>query len=78
MREDLFLHFVGGTVIMSVLSMFFLSMGINPWFAFGVVVGIAGSKELVYDKLLGKGTPDIWDFMYTVFPALLILFVALL
>ncbi len=29
------------------------------------VVAIGGAKELVYDKWMGKGTPEMQDFLYT-------------
>ena len=31
----------------------------------GVVLIIAGAKEIIYDKVLGKGTPEWADFWFT-------------
>jgi hypothetical protein len=67
---DKVLHFVGGTIL-AVFYVFVLYLfhrlqrhvSLPSIFLFSFVVGII--KELVYDKLLKKGTPDIVDALAT-------------
>jgi len=66
-RVDLLQHFVVGTGIA------FFCININLWWGFLACVVIAVGKEVVWDKLLKKGTFDWWDMAYTIAPAVMIL-----
>jgi hypothetical protein len=35
-----------------------------------IVVALAAGKEIVYDYFLGKGTPEVADFVYTILPCI--------
>lgn len=67
------LHLLAGLAI-SILGELFiilvpvLPFGIVLFSGFGLLLSIiAGAlKEIVWDWWLGRGTPDIWDFWYTV------------
>ena len=64
--HDKLLHFWYGTL----LSVFpFLFIGL--W---GLIIPfiVGAYKEIVYDKIQKKGTPDKWDFFFTVLPAIFI------
>ena len=60
-------HFIAGTVIYC-LALFLLSpaMAIIP-------VIVAGAAKELYDYYIGKGTPDVIDFLYTVLGAIPVL-----
>ena len=48
---------------------------IGPILAIILTIIVAGGKEIIWDKWLGKGTPDIHDFYATVFiPIILFLY----
>ena len=53
-------HFVYGVGIF-IVCLFFVS----PVYAFAIVATIGALKEIVHDKIMGKGTPDFWDFVAT-------------
>lgn len=55
-------HFIWGAVIFVGLSAIMAA----HW-AFAITAVIAAAKELVWDKLLGRGTPDPCDFGWTLF-----------
>ncbi len=59
MNPDKILHSVAGCIIALVLGI------INPWLGLVAAVAIGAAKEIVYDKMLGKGTADILDFAAT-------------
>ena len=60
-KHDKLLHFFYGTIISFIgVAMFGLH---GLWLT--VITG--AWKELVYDKK--HGTPDIWDFLWTILPA---------
>jgi hypothetical protein len=64
-------HFIAGTIIYSVSALFF-----SPLISLLPVVIIGGLKE-TYDYYSGNGTPDVYDFLYTLIgsiPVLLIYF----
>jgi len=61
--KDKLLHFFYGAI----LSFIFLFLiGVNGLW---LTVIIAAAKELVYDLYLGKGNPEVLDFVYTCVPA---------
>lgn len=59
MKVDKILHFLAGYAISLTIAQSSVWWG----FVIGVVIGIL--KELIYDKLLKKGTPDVWDAVWT-------------
>lgn len=61
--KDKLLHFFVGSVIL------FLSLLVfNTLVSISIVVLVAAIKEIVYDDFLGKGTPEVQDFVYTILP----------
>ena len=60
--NDKLLHNTYGTLIFLALSVFMSNI-----YALGIVVLIAGSKEVYDYKNKDKHTPDIWDFFATIF-----------
>ena len=63
--KDKLLHFFVGSVIL------FLSLLVfNTLVSVYIVIIVALIKEVVYDYFLGKGTPEIKDFVYTILPCL--------
>ena len=64
--KDKLLHFFVGNVLL------FLSLLVfNTLASISIVVFVAAIKEVVYDDFLGKGTPEVQDFIYTILPCLL-------
>ena len=63
--KDKLLHFFVGSVMLFVSLLFF-----NALVSVCIVVIVALIKEVVYDNFLGKGTPEIQDFTYTILPCL--------
>jgi len=63
LREDLANHFVIGTVL------YWLGTFYSPELGLGLAVVMALIKDVVHDKLLGKGTFDPWDIVCTIAPA---------
>ena len=63
--KDKLLHFFVGSVILFVSLLFFSTL-----VSFYIVVIVALIKEVVYDDFLGKGTPEVQDFIYTILPCL--------
>jgi hypothetical protein len=62
-KHDKLLHFFYGTIIS------FIGVGIFGLWGLLLTVIIGAWKELVYDKK--HGTPDIWDFLWTILPAIM-------
>jgi len=62
-KHDKLLHFFYGTIIS------FIGVGIFGLWGLLLTVIIGAWKELVYDKK--HGTPDIWDFVWTILPAIM-------
>lgn len=58
--EDKIKHFLAGFIIATVATLIFGAL----WGIIATVV-IGASKELIYDKLLKKGTPEVADFLFT-------------
>jgi len=65
---DKLLHFYVGSWI-SFLSFVFLGFEAM----IGITVIVAGAKEIVWDKIMEKGTPSLWDFVMSVLPMLFII-----
>lgn len=65
--KDKLLHFVGGTFI----SFPFIAIFENTGFL--ISVAIFAAKEIIYDKIMKKGTPELNDFIYSIVPAMLLL-----
>lgn len=65
-------HFYAGAVIALIVllaCLLFVKQYMYGWdagIAAIVVVLLAGAKEVIYDKWLGKGTPDYYDFFYAI------------
>lgn len=57
---DKLYHFLVGLLIYIFFDLFFDIWNIIP------VIIIGGAKE-IYDWYSGKGTPDVWDFIWTIF-----------
>jgi len=66
-QKDKLLHFFYGAIISFV--------GVSVLGLHGLwLTAIAGAwKELYYDWWLGKGKPDVMDFLWTIFPVVMIL-----
>lgn len=64
-QADKLIHFLGGWALDATLSPF---MG---YAAMAPVAGVAAAKELVWDKAMGRGTPDTNDFLATLAGGLL-------
>ena len=62
-KHDKLLHFFYGTVTS------FIGVGIFGLWGLMLTVIIGAWKELIYDKQ--HGTPDIWDFVWTILPAIM-------
>jgi len=62
-KHDKLLHFFYGTVIS------FIGVSAFGLHGLWLTVIIGAWKELIYDKQ--HGTPDIWDFVWTMFPAIM-------
>ena len=69
-RKDHLLHFIAGSY--TVLGTMMLTIDIVIIIA--VLAFIAIGKELIYDKWLGKGTPELSDVIATVLGGLSTLF----
>lgn len=65
--KDKLLHFVGGTFISFPLITLFSTTG------FLISILIFAAKEIIYDKIMKKGTPELNDFIYSIIPAILLL-----
>ena len=62
-KHDKLLHFFYGTILS------FVGVGIFGLWGLILTVIVGAWKELVYDKK--HGTPDVWDFMWTILPAIM-------
>jgi hypothetical protein len=59
-QPDKFKHDVYGYIITALLSLV-----INPFFAFGICILVGISKEVIWDKALGKGQFEWADMVWT-------------
>ena len=64
--KDKLTHFFSASLLLFVLLLLF-----NDTVAISVVLLTAASKELINDKLLKKGNPEVLDFVYSALPCLL-------
>ena len=55
-------HIIAGAALSALAIGFLQELGM--W-NFLIVALIGAAKEIVYDKILGKGTPEFWDFAAT-------------
>ena len=55
-------HIIAGAALSTLAIGFLQELGM---YNFLVVALIGAAKEIVYDKMLGKGTPEFWDFAAT-------------
>ena len=69
-KHDKLLHFFYGSIISFVSVLIFGVYGL--W----ITVVIAAAKEIIWDYLMQKGSPELLDFIFTIIPAgmLLILY----
>lgn len=64
-EKDKLLHLVAGIYI------YLLARLIFPQdISYAIVIVVAILKEVVYDKALGKGSPEVLDVIYTIYGAL--------
>jgi hypothetical protein len=68
-------HFVLGFLIALVgcfIAYFLLGMKENPiYFGAGLAIFAGLTKEVIWDKKMGKGTPSQMDFLFTAIGAIL-------
>ena len=57
MAYDKKIHFIGSFAVCYALSLILIT-----WQAALITLALGAAKELVYDKLMGKGTPEWLDF----------------
>jgi len=68
---DKLYHFIAGVIIY-----IFSSIILNNWLPIIPVILIGGAKE-AYDYYSGKGTPDWWDFIWTIIGGAFVLLLSL-
>ena len=61
LSKDKWIHFFAGNYIALFAGVFFA----NPLIGLIMAVIAGAAKELIWDKLLNKGMPEWWDFIYT-------------
>lgn len=71
-QKDKLLHYFYGSIIAFPLVFLFGFYGVV------ITLLIASVKEVVYDKLLKRGTFEILDIVYTTLPSLLFYLIILL
>lgn len=59
-KKDKLLHLIGGVYLY-----LFLALLINSSIACGIVIIVGVMKELIWDRLLRKGTPEVMDTFMT-------------
>ena len=73
--DDKTLHVYSGFAITMVTSEVLQGCNVKPWKAvligFGAGVLAGAGKELVWDKAMHRGTPDVWDFTSTCWGSLI-------
>ncbi len=73
LKIDKLLHFIAGTYIYMISAAYMQS-----WIGLLLVAIIGATKEIVWDKLLGKGTPEVADFIWTMIGGLFTFLIFLL
>lgn len=68
--KDKLLHLYGGSLIYVLFSEFLVW-----WVALLIVATVGAGIELIYDKLMKKGTPEFLDFVYTVAGGMVVLLI---
>jgi hypothetical protein len=68
---DKLYHFIAGAIIY-----IFFNIALNNWLPMIPVIAIGGAKE-AYDYYSGKGTPDWWDFIWTIIGGAFVLLLSL-
>tara|TARA_R110002153_G_scaffold46471_3_gene131307 strand:- start:955 stop:1206 length:252 start_codon:yes stop_codon:yes gene_type:complete len=63
--KDKLAHFFSASLLLFVLLLIF-----NDAIAISIVLLTAAYKELINDKLLKKGNPEVLDFVYSSLPCL--------
>jgi len=61
-------HFIYGFLIYYLSNFIF-----DKYTSLNIVIIIAVLKEVIYDGLMKKGTPDYKDIIYTIIPGLLLM-----
>lgn len=64
-EKDKLLHLLAGIYLFLLARLLF-----SPEISIVIVVVVAILKEVLYDKALGKGTPEVLDVIYTIYGAL--------
>ena len=67
--HDKLLHFFWGSLIAFPLIYLFNIHG----FILSLIIFLA--KEIIYDKLMGKGNPEILDFIFSCIPSILFIII---
>lgn len=73
--DDKTMHVYAGFGITMATSEILQGCNVKPWKA--VLIGLGagvlagGGKELIYDKAMHRGTPDVWDFTSTCWGSLI-------
>ena len=62
--SDKWLHLAAGFCIASLVGVF------TPLGGFCIALFVGALKE-IYDRISGKGTPELWDFVFTALGAFL-------
>lgn len=70
-QVDKLLHFIAGTYIYMICEKWIFDM----WYSILTVLIIAILKELIWDRAMKNGTPEIMDVVYTVIGGLLAMFI---
>lgn len=63
-------HIIAGSALSALAIVLFQELGMRN---FLIVALIGAAKEVVWDKMLGKGTPEFWDFMATALGAAMVM-----
>ena len=67
LKQDKLLHFIAGILsvdFLFVICNIFFSFWISLLISFAISTIIMAGKEIIYDKLIGKGVCNIKDFIY--------------
>ena len=74
MKTDKLLHFYYATIISFLAINTFANISsYSVYITYGVLLLGFAAKEIVYDKLMKKGTPEFWDWFVGAMGATIIL-----